>query len=80
VTVNFATANGAKFGATAPSDYLATSGTLTFNPGETTKTIDVTVNGDTVPEPNETFNVNLSGASGASIADGSGLGTVLNDD
>jgi hypothetical protein len=80
VTVNFATANGTKFGATAPSDYLATSGPLTFSPGETTKTIEVTVNGDLVPEPNETFFVNLSGASGATIADGSGVGTILNDD
>ena len=80
VTVNFATANGVKYGATAPSDYLATSGTLTFNPGETSKTIEVTVNGDTLQEANETFNVNLSGASGASISDGSGLGTILNDD
>jgi len=80
VTVNFATANGPKFGATAPSDYTSTSGTLTFSPGETTKTIEVSVNGDTVPEANETFTVNLSAASGAAIADGSGLGTILNDD
>ena len=66
VTVNYATQNGT---AIAGEDYLATSGMLTFAPGETTKTITVEVLGDTTPEPNETFSVNLSGASAnASIA------------
>jgi hypothetical protein len=80
VTVGYSTANGTKNGATAPSDYLAASGTLTFVPGDTSEPISVTVNGDLVPEPNETFTVILSGASGASIADGTGVGTILNDD
>ena len=44
VTVRFATADGA---ARAPDDYVATSGTLTFNPGETTKPIAVLVKGGT---------------------------------
>jgi hypothetical protein len=57
VTVTYATANGT---ATAGSDYQAASGTLTFAPGETSKTITVLVYGDRVPEPNETFFVNLS--------------------
>jgi subtilisin family serine protease len=79
VTVRFGTANGtAKAGRTG--DYTATSGTLTFNPGETSKTIAVAVRNDTVVEPDETFFVNLSRASGATIAVGRGTGTIRNDD
>ena len=77
VTVNYATANGS---ATAGSDYIATSGALTFSPGQTSKTVSVTVPGDTTLEPNETFIVNLSGAVGATIVDGQGIGTILNDE
>ncbi|MBA4789699.1 MAG: cellulase family glycosylhydrolase [Rhizobiales bacterium] len=77
VTVAYATANGT---ATAGSDYAAASGTLTFAAGETTKTVQVTVNGDTVVEGNETLTLNLSAPSGATIADGSGTGTITNDD
>jgi hypothetical protein len=78
VTVDFATANGS---ATAPSDYAATTGTVTFAPGETAKTVTVQVNGDTTREPNETFNVNLANAAGnATIADATGVGTIANDD
>ena len=76
-TVNFATANGT---ATAGSDYTATSGTLTFAPGETTKTIAVPIIGDTVVESNETFTVKLSGATNATIADTQGVATITNDD
>jgi len=79
VSVRYATANGtAKSGRNA--DYLATSGTLTFSPGQSTKTISVTVLNDTLVEPNETFFVNLSSPSGAVIADGSGTGTIENND
>jgi len=77
VTVNFATADGT---ANAGNDYTSASGTLTFAPGETTKTITILVKGDNKKEANETFFVNLSGASNALIADGQGLGTILNDD
>jgi hypothetical protein len=77
VTVSFATADGT---ATAGSDYVATSGTLTFNPGVTTQTITVNVVGDTTVEPNETFLVNLSAPSNATIATGQGTGTIVNDD
>jgi hypothetical protein len=73
VTVDYATAD---VSATAGSDYVAASGTLTFAAGETSKTIPVTVNGDTAAEPGESFNVNLFGASGAVIADAQGLGTI----
>ncbi len=77
VTVNYATVNGS---ATAGSDYTAVSGTVTFTPGQTSKTVTVNVLGNTTVEPNETFVVNLSGAVGATIADGQGVGTILNDD
>ncbi len=76
--VNFATANGS---ATAGSDYVATSGTLSFGNGVNTRTISVTINGDTAFEPNETFSVNLSGATnGATITDNSAVGTIVNND
>jgi hypothetical protein len=75
VTVGFASANGT---GSAPGDYTATSGTLTFAPGTTTQTITVNVVGDTFQEPNETFFVNLSSANNATIADGQGAGTIQN--
>jgi hypothetical protein len=78
VTVNYATADGSA--AVSDGDYVATSGTLTFAPGDMTKTIGVTVKGDTKFEPNETFYVNLSGATNATIADNQGQGTITNDD
>ena len=56
------------------------SSSLTFNPGETAKNITVVVNGDTVPEANETFLVILSGATNARVADSQGLATIVNDD
>jgi hypothetical protein len=77
VTVNWTTANGS---ATAGSDFVAASGTLTFAPGETTQTISVAVVGDEVSEANEAFTVNLSNASGALIVRAAGSGTIVNDD
>ncbi|PPU76661.1 putative Ig domain-containing protein [Xanthomonas cucurbitae] len=77
VTVNYATANGS---ATAGSDYTAGSGTLNFAPGVTTQTVVITVNGDLTVESNETFSVNLSGATNAAVARATGTGTILNDD
>jgi Calx-beta domain len=79
-SVNYATSNGS---ATAGSDYTAiASTTLNFAQGEASKTLSVTINGDTTIEGNETFSVNLSNAVGpaATIADGTGLGTITNDD
>ena len=61
-------------------DYVARSGTLNFPAGSTTQPIAITINGDTVIEPAETFRVLLSNATGASIADSVGIGTILNDD
>lgn len=77
VQVNHATADGT---ATQPSDYTNTSGTSTFTPGQTTQTVTVPVVGEIVPEANETFFVNLSGATNATIADNQGVGTITNDD
>ncbi len=77
VTVNYATSNGT---ATAGSDYTAKSGSLTFAAGETSKTVQVAVTGDRVVEANESFNLTLSGASGASIRDGQAVGTIVDDD
>src|SRR5207249_4201721 len=57
ITVDYATANGT---ATAGSDYTSASGTVTFNPGQISKTITISVSGDTTYEANETFFVNLS--------------------
>jgi hypothetical protein len=77
VTVNFSTANGI---ATAGSDYQAKSGTVTFTPGQTTRTIIVPVVGDRLGESNETFFVNLSSSANANILDGQGVGTIVDDE
>ena len=76
VGVNCVTADGT---AAAGTDYLPSSGTLTFAPGETTKTIGVPALGDLRNEADETFTVNLSGPSNATLADGQGAGTITND-
>jgi hypothetical protein len=77
VNVDYATADGT---ATAGSDYSAANGTLTFRPGETQKTIPVTVAGDTRIEPNETITVTLSNPVNATIAKGTATATIGNDD
>ncbi len=78
VTVRYATANGT---ATAGSDYTAVPATtLTFAPRQMSQPVAVVVTGDLLVEPNETFFVNLSAPSGATIADGQGLGTIFNDE
>jgi|GEM_PF-2009321 len=79
VSVTWATADGS---ATAASgDYASSTATASWNTGDNTpRTITVFVNGDTDIELDETFSVQLSNASGATIADGSGAGTILNDD
>ena len=80
VTVAFATADDTA--TTANSDYVATSGTLTFFPGDMQKLVTVLVNGDTAIETNEQFHVTLSSPSNATLNAGaaSGTGTILNDD
>jgi hypothetical protein len=77
-TVNYSTADGTA--TTADGDYQATSGTLTFAPGQTSQTVTIFVNSDTAYENAETFNVNLSGTTNATISTATGTGTILNDD
>ena len=78
-TVGYSTANGTA--TTADNDYVATSGTLTFAPDQTTQTITVLVNGDTTFENDETFNVNLTNpSSNATPPANPGVGTITNDD
>ncbi|WP_100630289.1 MBG domain-containing protein [Algoriphagus formosus] len=78
-TVDYATSNGT---AIAGSDYTATSGTLTFAEGETSKTVDITVIGDEIVELDETLTLTLSNPTGTGvlIGDGTGTGTITNDD
>ncbi len=78
VTVLAASANDT---ATSPGDYLALPPTtVTFAPGETTQTVTVAVNGDAVVESNESYFVNLTGATNAAFSDSQGLGTIADDD
>lgn len=82
-TVDFATADGSA--TTADNDYVAAAGTLSFAAGGAlTQTVNVTVRGDTLFEPNETLAVGLanlaSSVGSATIADASGIGTIVNDD
>jgi hypothetical protein len=78
VTVRYTTQNGT---ATAWSDYQPQTGTLTFAPGETTKTISIAVYGDRTIEPDETFQLVLSELTGnALISDPLGVGVIVNDD
>jgi hypothetical protein len=75
--VSYVTENGT---AVAQADYGSTSGPLFFDRRTKTRTITVQVTGDTSEEPDETFRVVLLGASGATIGDGTGLGTIVDDD
>jgi hypothetical protein len=77
IAVSYVTLDGT---ATAGSDYLAGSGTLTFASGETSKSVTVLVNGDRVGEEDEFFFVNLHSPANATIADGQGQGTILDDE
>ncbi len=75
-SVDYATADGT---ATAGLDYTATSGTLNFLAGETSKTVSIAITNDNLFELSEAFSLNLSNASNAVIADGTGIGTIKDD-
>ena len=77
VTVDYATADGT---AVAGADYTATSGTLTFAAGETSKTVNVPILDDSHDEGAETFTLRLSNPAGARIGDGEATGTIANAD
>jgi hypothetical protein len=76
VTVNYATANGT---ATAGSDYTATSGTLSFGAGETSKTITINLINDSINEADETFSFSLSAPTNATLGSPSSVTTTLTD-
>ena len=77
VAVNYATSGNT---AQSGSDFQPVNQTLTFAPGQTTKDLEVMVQGDTDQEPDETFLVTLSNPVNATLNDGQGLGTIVNDD
>ena len=77
VTVDYATANGT---ATAGEDYSAASGTLTFEPGDTTKTVSVQISDDAEDDDGETLTLSLSNASGADLGDAEATGTIRNSE
>ena len=77
VTVHYATAD---ITATAGGDYTATSGTLIIPAGQISATVEIAVRGDRLGEPTETFAVNLSSPTNATIADGQGIGTILDNE
>ncbi len=81
-TIDYITVNGT---ATAGSDYIAGSGTVNFNGATNSANINITINSDTIPEADETFTVIISNPQGGSavsggVADGHGVGTIINDD
>ena len=77
VTVSYATANA---GAAAGSDYVASSGTLTFSPGETVETVEVDITNDSSPEGLERVAVNLSSPSSGSLGDATGVVSIAAND
>jgi hypothetical protein len=77
VSVDYATADGT---ATAPADYSATSGTITFAPGRTEETIDVPVIGDALIETDETFTLTLTNPGNATLGTATATGTIADDD
>lgn len=77
VTASYATADGT---ATAPADYVATSGSISIAPGERTATVTVPVLGDTATEFNQSFKLVVADAVNARVVDGTGVGIIIDDD
>lgn len=77
VTVNYTTADGLGL---STSDYQSAANTLTFAPGQTTQTITVRSRPDNAPEPAESFFVNLSSPTNATIGDAQGSVRLVDDD
>ena len=78
ITLFYSTSDGTA--TTANNDYVPASGSIFIPPSTATVTVTVQVNGDTKFESDETMFVDLNAASGATIADGQGQGTIQNDD
>ena len=77
VTVDYATIDGS---AKAPSDYLSKEGSVSFNPGQVAKTVDVTIVDEDVAERMERFSFRVIATSNADLADGVGTGTIRKND
>ncbi|HEY2941458.1 MAG TPA: FG-GAP-like repeat-containing protein [Vicinamibacteria bacterium] len=77
VTVSYATADGS---AHAGTDYFAAGGTLSFAPGAVERTVSVAVTTNTSPQPNRSFTLGLTGATGAPIGAGTASALILDDD
>ena len=77
VTVDWTTVDGT---AAAGEDYTAASGTLTFGPGQTSKTVSVVILDDTAEDSGETFTLQLGNASGATLADAEATGTIFDEE
>ena len=77
VSVDYATSDGT---AQAGSDYTATSGSVTFAPDQTAKTVNVAVLDDSHDEGTETLTLTLTNPSGAYLEDGTATGTITNTD
>jgi len=77
IVVRATTASGT---ATQFNDFVGFNSNITFQPGQTTRTFNISLIGDTNPELDETFFVNLSQPNAVTIADGQGIGTILDDD
>jgi hypothetical protein len=77
ITVDYSTADGTT---TAGVDYTYTSATLTFAPGETTKTISIPTIDDVIYEGDETFYLNLTNSTNATILDGQGVGVIIDNE
>ena len=78
IRVDYRTLDGTA--TTGDRDYRSKSGSVRFRAGEASATIDVAVVGDQVPEPDESFSVQLGITDGGTIIDGIGVGTIVNDD
>jgi hypothetical protein len=77
ITADYTTSDGT---ALANEDYAATTGTVSFAPGDTEATVDVPVTSDAIDEPTQTFDLTLSNATNATIGDGSAVGKIRDDD
>jgi subtilisin family serine protease/subtilisin-like proprotein convertase family protein len=78
VTVHYATADGTA--SATGGDYVARTGSFTFNAGAVSQAVTVTLNGDMAAESNETFVLNLTGVTNGTLADGQGVATIIDDD
>ena len=76
VAVDYATASGS---ATSGIDFTAANGTATFMPGVQTQTVTISITDDNLFEGSHSFDLNLSNASGGTIVDATGIGTIVDD-